>query len=553
MPGMKLGFVDNAIQRVAAHKSFPVHHLEAVIAYGAPNKRAAAMKKVVRSTPSLSLYKETHQLVLTVIDTSDSTVRCEILYAMRGKLKEVACSRFGNVVLQRLVEKLPRVQCREIAEAFKTEAADLARHMFGNRVLQKLAEREDAADVLAAAVMPDLTMLAVHPTAHHVVAALVRQGGTELIAEVASSDVLASLVAMDESAVLTALVNSVRVPDEVQIAARNAVLGQLDASIAEGKQHFAVIAAIEGAQEAELAQFVERLAPVVAELAQKKGMSAVVAALVRRCASAATRRSIVADAIGASVVEAACDPYRSLVVREAIVSRSLGEKLLAELVRSAGALATSAAGVVVFQRLYLTEPTVRDALQLAVADSAVSLAVHCSGTHAVQCVLEHAEADVREDMAKRILDSVSELLDDQQGTFVVQKALGAASPDVLATACEAIAEKVTELAFNPRASFSVAAALTAAKRAGLPQAKLLMDQLKPKVTDLATQPWVGRVVLDAMFQVGSAALKDAIRDVIFLKCEAFLSEAPSRTGTANERRPRSADGRGRAKRHNPEN
>lgn len=54
--------------------------------------------------------------------------------------------------------------------------------------------------------------------------------------------------------------------------------------------------------------------------------------------------------------------------------------------------------------------------------------------------------------------------------------------------------------------------------------RLLMNELKPFVFELAISPWAGRVVLDAMLVAGSAELKASIKNVVFLKAESWLTE-----------------------------
>lgn len=54
--------------------------------------------------------------------------------------------------------------------------------------------------------------------------------------------------------------------------------------------------------------------------------------------------------------------------------------------------------------------------------------------------------------------------------------------------------------------------------------RLLMNELKPYVFELAIAPWSGRIVLDAMLLSGSAELKATIKNVVFLKAESWLTE-----------------------------
>ncbi|EAN87708.1 putative pumilio/PUF RNA binding protein 7 [Trypanosoma cruzi] len=60
------------------------------------------------------------------------------------------------------------------------------------------------------------------------------------------------------------------------------------------------------------------------------------------------------------------------------------------------------------------------------------------------------------------------------------------------------------------------------------QRKQLMDELKPFVFELAVSPWAGRIVLETMFQSGSAKLAEVMKNVVFLKAEAWLSDVPEK-------------------------
>ncbi|KAG8346796.1 hypothetical protein TRVL_02366 [Trypanosoma vivax] len=80
------------------------------------------------------------------------------------------------------------------------------------------------------------------------------------------------------------------------------------------------------------------------------------------------------------------------------------------------------------------------------------------------------------------------------------------------------------------------------------QRKQLMNELKPFVFELAISPWAGRVVLEAMQQCGSAQLRAAMNNVVFLKAEAWLSgteERKNKRGSALDPTIRQSLRRGR--------
>jgi hypothetical protein len=561
---MKLGFVANATQRIATNRSMPTQHVEAVITYGQPAKRAQALKKVIESAPSLAQHKETHQLLLSIIDQTDNTKRVELLYAMRRKLRDLSRNRYGNIVLQRLVERLPAIQVREIAEDYRDEATDIARHMFGNHVLQKLSKNLDAADIVADSISQDTAMLAVHPIGQHVIAGLVSSGIKPIIATVGDAAFTPDLFAMQESAVLTALLKSPHVDDDDQARLRSVLHSQAAALMAEKKQYFALIAAVEAAPADELAAWIKLAQDSAATLAQEKGQAAFLAAVIRR-AGAKQREQLIAAALSAfpSPVDAACHAYGSLIVREGLSAGSvaLSKKAIAALVAAADKLATSPAGVVVLQLLVVLNNESSEAVVRTIVPLTNALITDKAGSHALQAVMDHGSAEAKAQVAQVVLENIEDSICDQQGTYVIQKALRVATPEILTGACKVVATKAVEAAFNQAGCFAVAAALNAALAADQKDGwKPIMDVLKPLVAKLAVQPWTGNVVLEAMFKVASPELQKAIREVIFMKCEMFLTEPATSVedgrGNAREegadgqrqRRPRSTSAPPRPKR-----
>jgi hypothetical protein len=550
MPGMKLGFVQNATQRIATNRSMPTQHVEALLRYGAPAKRQAALKKVVLAAPSLAQHKETHQLLLALCEVSDNTKRCEVLYAMRGKVKDLSRNRYGNVVLQRLFERLPAQQRREVALDFVEEAADMARHPFANHVIQKLATFPESAEVLLEATLPHVAALAVHNVGQHVIAAFVQGAATPMVA--ALEPLMGSLLEMPESAVLTALLRAPQVPEEVQDNIRRSLLAKLPQLVEAGQQHFALVAAIETASLTELSQWTSKISEHINEMAKAKGMAAVVAALVRREVGA-PRETLVKRAVEAfgSVVEAASHPYGSLIIREALCAGSVAipARMLDELAAASDKLAVEAAGVVVLQRLLMLDNNAAAKATKALIPLATALMQHKSGCHALQTLLDHADSEVKKELCAAVLPHAQTLARDPQGTFVLQKAVSLATPEEVQATAATLAPEAAELAFDKHGCFAVAALLNVCKSLGLKDAwKPIMDALKPLVQKMATQPWTGQVVLDAMFLVASPELQAAMRDVIFMRCELFLSEPPEE----GKRRPRSADSKRPAKQHRTE-
>ncbi|GET91513.1 hypothetical protein, conserved [Leishmania tarentolae] len=90
---------------------------------------------------------------------------------------------------------------------------------------------------------------------------------------------------------------------------------------------------------------------------------------------------------------------------------------------------------------------------------------------------------------------------------------------------EVLSHALVSYALHTHACYVVQALLREVRTRQLDrERKLLMNELKPHVFELAVSPWAGRVVLDTMMSVGSAQLADAMKNVAFMRAEEWLSD-----------------------------
>nr|CCM18248.1 pumilio/PUF RNA binding protein 7, putative [Leishmania guyanensis] len=247
MPGMRLDFLKNPAQRVATGKSLPLKQVEAIVLYGKPAQRAKVVQKLLPAVYGLSLNKTTHHILLTLLDHCDNMDRVKMLYHVRRKLLDLAQSPVGNSVLQRMLEKMPVRQKKDIAEAFvlnvdEDEFKRLCEHPFGNHVAQKLMEVPECVEVVLPHFLPHLKSLSFHLYGMRVVSKYVESvadGCSRTVealfpsyaeadpegdeAAIAASDTLDKAVQSlfrfsEESLVLTALLRHIRTPVEVKDA-----------------------------------------------------------------------------------------------------------------------------------------------------------------------------------------------------------------------------------------------------------------------------------------------------------------------------------------------
>ncbi|CCW70661.1 unnamed protein product [Phytomonas sp. Hart1] len=184
MPRMRLDFLKNTSQRVATGRSLPLRQVEAILLYGRPEGRAKVIQAVLPAAYRLALSPTTHHLFLTLLDHTDDLTRVRMLYHIRREIAALARSATGNVVLQRLFERLPGRHRRELAEDLRREAEgeaflQICTHPFGNHVAQRLVGFTEGAEVLGSVLTPHLARLAVDSFGMRVVARYVEEGGAD--------------------------------------------------------------------------------------------------------------------------------------------------------------------------------------------------------------------------------------------------------------------------------------------------------------------------------------------------------------------------------------
>ncbi|EPY23666.1 pumilio/PUF RNA binding protein 7 [Strigomonas culicis] len=280
-----------------------------------------------------------------------------------------------------------------------------------------------------------------------------------------------------------------------------------------------------------------------------------------------------------SVVAVAEHPVRTLLLRALLEvdAALLSKARQTELCEAALALSQSATASPVLQRLVATDADGHCAKRIYdnVKKHMAELVNHTSASYLLQALLQAYNEEVRSALIKdlmKVFEDLHKLTSYAQGSRVFQKMLTYA-PDavisrvvkkLIAKAGEEESEVDEEEAEEAKKTEEAEQKLTPKERRELNKArhfdiashaivsyalhaqacyvittllqevrtrhmekerKLLMNELKPHVFSLATSPWAGRVVLDTMLQHGgSKELADAMRNVVFLKAEAWLSE-----------------------------
>ena len=296
------------------------------------------------------------------------------------------------------------------------------------------------------------------------------------------------------------------------------------------------------------------------------------------------------SAAATDVVDAAIDSVKTLVLRAALELRLLVDPSHTQPLINAGKeLAVSPSGGPVLQRLVeFGDDTNRAALCKKVLPSIAdgSFVQDPCASFLVQAFLEHSSGKTRQQIVDAVLESLAgdphKALATAQGSRVLQKLVAYAPDETVAEFVdavlegeeddedhaeeqeeeaeegeaeaaaegEAVAEESTltrsqlrainkkkhyairdkrlfSYATHHNACYAVQALLRETKSRQLEShRKRLMNSLKPYVFDLAVSPWAGRLVLDLMLLSGSTELKAAIKNVVFMRAESWLSDVP---------------------------
>lgn len=688
---MNLKFLNNPSQRIATGKSLPLKQLEAIVAYGTAEQRAKVVAKVLPQTYTLSLHKSTHHILTTILIHCDNLVRTQMLYHLRRKLNDMARSPVGNVLLQQLLDYLPNIQRKEIAEAFVLNAEEgeletLAKHPFGNHVAQKLLEFPASADVIVDKLQPMIQRLVLHPTGQRIVAKLVEnvEGGYAMVCSAlfpsggATDDEMSSLEdilrGVQESLVLSALLkhpsvssdikdgiiacllenvaeftaldggaslkekqgSSAKKPSAASYAEpdfisgksftparrhnddESAVGAEEETSASQFRHSFAYASALEYGDDAQRKELYAALKDKLAQFSVTKGQVVILLAMFKFAAAAvATAQSDVVTALFLSssngtseeqppaqtpasakkkggskksapaaadeedAASVALHPVKTVALR-AVLEMSgtsiLGKNRVQQLVSASKALAVSAIGGPVLQRLVeFGANEIRAKVFEQIEDEVETLAVDPCGSFLIQQLIEYSEGDLKENVVKAAVDCLCadphKSLDTAQGSRTLQKLVAYASDDTVKSVVDAIlageededeegeeeaeeaeegAEEQVQLsrreqreanrkkhykirdrrllsyAVHNHACFAVQALLREVKSRQLDShRKRLMNSLKPYVFDLAVSPWAGRIVLDVLIASGSTELKAAIKNVVYMKAEGWLSDVPA--------------------------
>lgn len=157
---MNLNFLTNPTQRSATNKRLPTAELETLLLYGAPDVRLKVLAKAAPNGHVLAANPDTHYLMEALVRVSDPSALAELIFAIRRHVSALAQSRYGNVVIQEVLKKVPTVVKNDLAVSLVEQAFQIATGEFGNRVIQVLLHDPVTAERLYGALLPQFIALA---------------------------------------------------------------------------------------------------------------------------------------------------------------------------------------------------------------------------------------------------------------------------------------------------------------------------------------------------------------------------------------------------------
>ncbi|KAH9578819.1 hypothetical protein LSM04_005434 [Trypanosoma melophagium] len=291
------------------------------------------------------------------------------------------------------------------------------------------------------------------------------------------------------------------------------------------------------------------------------------------------------------IMDVAQDPARTMLLRAVIEAR--GDLFTADyrrrMAESAFTLSQNPVSSPVLQKMlecFSDDVSTAQMMLKNMKKELPQLVLHSSGSYLVQSMLQYGGSELREELEKELLRiftaDLPEMLSYAQGSRVMQKLLAYASDEVVSAVADALlredAEETRDAPTNAKAvedeqtesqkeeveeekqkrrtgrpaghyavgsraisahaqhqhaCYALQALLRECSSRGLDSRRVALTRaLKPAVLALAVSPWAGRVVLDAMLHVSGPALREAVRTVVALKAEAWLTDPPARPTNA---------------------
>lgn len=157
---MNLNFLTNPTQRVATGKRLPTAELETLLLYGDHSIRLKVLAKAAPNGHVLAANPNTYHLMEALCRVSDPSSLAELVFAIRRQVSALAQSRYGNVVIQEILKKVPSVVKNDLVVSIVEQAFQISTGEFGNRVIQVLLKDPVAADKLYDALLPNFIGLA---------------------------------------------------------------------------------------------------------------------------------------------------------------------------------------------------------------------------------------------------------------------------------------------------------------------------------------------------------------------------------------------------------
>lgn len=532
MPAMNLHFLKNT-GRAAAASGKLLRNVEAVVRYGTPAQRVKAVKKILEDAGPLSSNEVTAHVVQSVCECCDNTTRVELLFSLRKVLIDLTRQRAGGRIVMALLEKLPARNRVELATSLLPELSLLASHKVASHVVRKMMTQPSTLEVIQPALLEAFPMLAAHEVGQFAAAAFVEAAPAAVVPLVTTTLLTTIVETLTESEVLCAIVRSTAFDDAtVRKRVRTCITSHLDAWVGEGHHNLLLAAACEKGGDDLRQAVLKALLPTLKECIVTKGRVGVCIALATH--GAAPERKVVVDALISSfdtATDAAVHPYGSTLLRAVMDAdfSSIPLPFVASLTSAAAALAVVPPGSVVVQRLLrCSAPNVSKACFkcLAQADM-LALCQDPSGAYVVQAMLDvwetQSDAASRASCLATIADNIATLIVHAQGTHIVQKAVDLMDDETVSTIVTTHVNELQHWAMDRYGCFSMRALLQSLVRRQLVEPRrMTMAVLKNIVAALARSPWAGHIVLEAMLDAASDELKTAIRDVVFLKCEDYL-------------------------------
>lgn len=142
---------------------------------GNDEERELAIASIRGSVLDLALDAQGCRLIQLALDVTSQKEAAELARELQGHVRTLIGSKYGNYVVQRMVEVLPTSMVSFVGSELKGVMGEVARHRYGCRILCRLFEHSGSLELIEE-LLPEVRDLSRHAYGYHVIRCILEHG-----------------------------------------------------------------------------------------------------------------------------------------------------------------------------------------------------------------------------------------------------------------------------------------------------------------------------------------------------------------------------------------